>query len=701
MKTHGIITTGKKVLITAVTIAAIGMSAGKSTASGLLIADGGFGGVLEIVEHDVKVTINNGIAVTKVTQVFKNTEKRQVEALYTFPVPKGASVANFSMWINGKEMIGEVLEKKKAREIYNSYKRKKRDPGLLEQVDYKTFEMRIFPIAAGAEQKVEITYYQEMDFDHDWVNYVYPLATTTRAGLDAKTKGKFAITFDIKSEVPIKQLESPSHNGDFVIISHSKSYAQASLETEGGDLNRDVVLACEMKRPRSGIDMITSKESGEDGYFCMTITAGEDLGKLNAGMDYIFLIDISGSMGNDSKLAISKKSVESFVEALDKNDRFDVMTFNIKPNVHFGSLQNATAENITGAVNFMSSQKAKGGTVLDPAMAVAYKYAAPDRTLNVVILSDGMTEQRERRILLDRIKSRPRNARVFCIGVGNDVNRQLLQQIAEDSGGIASFVSRGSNFTRLAEAFRRKLMHPVASDIDITFSGIKVYDIEPKILPNLYYGAPVRIYGRYKGNGKAKVKMIGDIKGVTLAKSKSFNFPAKNNDNPEIERMWAWKRIDGLLKMADRSGNRNAVADQVVALGEMYSIVTEYTSFLVLENDNEYKRWKIKRLNQRRITRDRTAQEKLRDSLDEIRRMASTDIGPQEKNATEPIQQIANNTPTTQNPQFSQPQQTSRNSNRSSRRSRGLRMPSPGTGPVGIVFLGAAAWLNRRKKKVA
>src|SRR5690349_7920653 len=91
-------------------------------AAGLLIADGGFGGVLEIKEHDVKVSLNNGVAVTTVTQVFQNTEERQVEALYAFPVPKGASVSNFSMWIAGKEMVGEVLEKKRAREIYNSYK---------------------------------------------------------------------------------------------------------------------------------------------------------------------------------------------------------------------------------------------------------------------------------------------------------------------------------------------------------------------------------------------------------------------------------------------------------------------------------------------------------------------------------------------------------------------------------------------------
>ena len=159
----------------AVAVATICLLSAPVLAAGLLIADGGFGGALEIKEQDVKVTINNGVAVTEVEQVFLNKENRVVEALYTFPVPRGASVANFSMWINGKEMIGEVVEKERARQIYDSYKQQRRDPGLLEQVDYKRFEMRIFPIAAGAEQRVKIAYYQELDFDHDQATYVYPL----------------------------------------------------------------------------------------------------------------------------------------------------------------------------------------------------------------------------------------------------------------------------------------------------------------------------------------------------------------------------------------------------------------------------------------------------------------------------------------------------------------------------------------------
>ncbi|OGV42060.1 MAG: hypothetical protein A2X46_05780 [Lentisphaerae bacterium GWF2_57_35] len=330
--------------------------------AGLLIADGGLGGVLEIKEHDVQVTINNGIAVTKVTQIFQNTENRQVEALYTFPVPRGASVANFSMWINGKEMVGEVVEKKRARQIYESYKQKRVDPGLLEQTDYKTFEMRIFPINAGAEQKVEIAYYQELDFDHDWATYVYPLATVTRKDIQSQVKGKFAFNIEIKSAIPLAEVESPSHGNAFVVAQHTPEYFQAALETTGGSLARDVVLACRPSRPKTGLDLVASKTGGEDGYFTLSLTAGEDLAKLDEGMDYVFVLDISGSMGDDGKLALSRGSINAFIEELQAGDRFEVLTFNMQPSALFNALE-AVSTNAQGrAAEFLASQTARGRT---------------------------------------------------------------------------------------------------------------------------------------------------------------------------------------------------------------------------------------------------------------------------------------------------------------------------------------------------
>ncbi|MEJ2156144.1 MAG: VIT domain-containing protein [Desulfobacteraceae bacterium] len=669
-------------------------------AAGLLIADGGFGGVLEIKEHDVKVTINNGIAVTTVTQIFHNTEKRQVEALYTFPVPKHASVSNFSMWINGKEMVGEVLEKQRARQIYNSYKRRRKDPGLLEQVDYKRFEMRIFPIAANADQRVQITYYQELGVDHDDVTYVYPLATVTRGNLDTRTIGRFAFQLEAKSAIPITALTSPSHDGDMVVVDHSDSYKLASLEQKSGSLANDIVIHYGLSRPRSGIDLITSKTPGDDGFFYLTVTAGKELAALDMGMDYVFLLDISGSMANSNKLPISRRSLGAFINELDVKDRFEVMTFNIQPNTVFNQLRGASAEAKSEATSFLASQAARGGTILAPALTTAYKYGDPDRPLNVVILSDGMTEQKERHILLDLINQRPSHARVFCIGIGNEINRPLLEQLAEDSGGLAAFISGGDDFQRQAKAFRRKLMRPAAANLDLRFDGIEVYDVVPPKLPNLYFGSPVRVYGRYRSAGEARVTLTGQVQGREMKQSARLPFPKKDLSSPEIERMWAQKQIDQLLKTADRQNNRPAVADEVIRLGETYSIVTEYTSFLVLENDAEYQRWKIERRNRSRLQRDRAAQDERQRTLDALREKAMQGIGPQPKLAKADPQRPPAVTSAVPSPQ-QRPQPTRQpapSPDAGRRQNRGFDLDF-GSGPVGPLFVGLALWMRRRKNR--
>jgi len=636
---------GRRVAAALLALATLLGFAGSAHAAGLLVAEGGFGGVLEIEEHSVVVTINNGIAVTEVTQVFRNTEERQVEALYTFPVPSGASVADFSMWIGGKEMVGEVVEKERARKIYDSYKRVRRDPGLLEQVDYKTFEMRIFPIGPRAEQRVRIVYYQELDFDDDWATYVYPLATTTGKSVDSRTRGRFALTLDVVSEVPIVELASPSHGDGFAVVKHGANHAQASLETSGGDLSRDVVLAYHLSRPHTGLDLVASKQPGEDGFFMFTLTAGDELGGNPDGMDYVFILDISGSMNDEGKLGLSRRSLAAFVRELGDDDRFELLTFNVAAENLFRELRRADGASKAEAEAFLGRQRARGGTVLEPAIRAAYRYKDADRSLNVVILSDGMTEQSERRILIRLIGERPSGTRVFAIGVGNDVNRPLLAQLAEDAGGLAAFISRGDDFERQARAFRRKLLRPAATNLEIVPAGGGIYDVEPQRLPSLYHGMPIRIYGRYRIPGPLTLEVRGDLAGEVFENTLHVDLPGDEADNPEIERMWAWHRVQRLLREADRGGSRQEVRDEIVRLGEAFSIVTEYTSFLVLENEAEYQRWKIERRNALRVERDRAKQQRVRDELQALRKRAQIDLGPIARETAVDDQQPANPTP--------------------------------------------------------
>lgn len=682
-------------------------------AAGLLIASGPFGGKLKVEEHTVKVTVNNGIAVTEVTQIFRNLEDRQVEALYSFPVPKGATVSNFSMWIQGKEMIGEVVEKKRARQIYESYKERRVDPGLLEQVDFKTFEMRIFPIGPKAEQKVVLTYYQELDIDNDWISYVYPLETVAVAGLESKTSSKFSLNMEILSEVPITEMKSSSHRNDFAINKISENYYHASLEVKEGDLNKDVTLSCHLERPKTGVDLITSKTSGEDGYFYLTIMSGEDNDKINTGSDYVFVLDISGSMSDEGKLDYSSKTIRAFISLLGEKDRFELITFNTMPQPLFNKLTSPSVDTTDQINNALMKITARGGTSIEPALALAYKYATKEKNLNIVILSDGIDQASYPKSLIDQMKnnSSAQNARTFCIGVGNEINKSLLQRIADESGGLAAFISRGDDFSKCADLFFKKLTMPIAKNVSINIEGVEAYDIYPKKLPDLYHGYPIRVYGRYKGNGSCQVKFTADFLNKQFSKSLTMDFPKKDDSNSEIERMWAFKKLDSLVNEIPENSQDHKNINEIVRLGEAYSIVSEYTSFLVLENNEEFKRWNIERRNVLRVTRDNKAIQATREKMDDLRKNMANNLGPakekNEKERSEKEKQVEDNLIITNKNQSTstpitptQSNNTSDESRTQNRNSRNFSGGGGGSGPVNpLILFGAIGLYLRRKKK--
>jgi Ca-activated chloride channel family protein len=393
-------------------------------------------------------------------------------------------------------------------------------------------------------------------------------------------------------------------------------------------------------------------------------------------MDYVFVLDVSGSMANDGKLRLGVDSLAAFVETLGADDRFELLTFNIAPMKHFQSLVAPNAAAKAGAREYLGSQQARGGTVLRPALEAAYRYRDPDRTLNVVVLSDGLTEQAEQRELVELIAQRPPGTRVFCLGVGNDVNQPLLRQLAEESGGLAAFISHGDDFQRQAQAFRRKLQHPAATGVKITIEGGDIYDVEPAVLPNLYHGAPVRLYARYRKPGRATLRVAADLMGQPLSQSFPIELPEQEDDNPQIERMWAFRRVQRLLDDGRRAGTVDTA--EVVRLCEAYSIASEYASFIVLENDAEYQRWKIERRNAARVERDERALEAVRQKLEGMRRKAEQQVGPIEPDARpSPAPAAASQSPTIQQTQ------TSRSVPTQSRR--GFDLPAPRRGGGGAI----------------
>ena len=243
-------------------------------------------------------------------------------------------------------------------------------------------------------------------------------------------------------------------------------------------------------------------------------------------------------------------------------------------------------------------------------------------------------------------------------------------------------------------------MRPFATNLQLEFSGVVLTELEPPVMPNLYFGAPVRVYGRYRGEGPGDITIRGSMQGVEFKETARLEFPKSDDANPEINRLWAWHRIHSLLKEADRKGDRSAAIPQIVRLGEEFSIATEYTSFIVLENDAEYQRWKIARKNLASIGSDRHLQAKRREQLDAIRNKALSEIGP-EAAARQPIstpvvqmasaRQAVSPAPTIP-PAPPQPE-------RPPKQSRSADFHVPGSSPVGPIGVLLAGWFLRRKQR--
>lgn len=562
---------------------------------------------LAIESQKVEVQINNGVALTTVTQVFRNDSPQPLEALYVFPVPREASVSNFSLWIDGKEVIGEVLERQRAREIYRQVTQvERKDPGLLEQVSHKRFEMRVFPVPAQGTQKIQIAYYQPIDYDSGIGTYVYPLEMNKEAA--GTLLKEFSVLVDVTSDIPLKRIYSPSH-GDAVVSADLKpGRYRASLEQAKGNLDRDFVLVYELERERMGIQMISSRDKGGDGYFMLLVTPGAPFDEPQKQVNVTFVLDTSGSMANENRLSVARQAVVEGLGLLREQDTFNIVAFNIAPTSFAEGPVPANQANRQRAVEFLKRQNPRGSTDLVPALERAFQFQKPDARNAVLLLSDGdATDVDNHAPFLTSLRRQNRQARVFTFGVGNEVNRPLLDRLAVETGGLADYLSNQDEVGRKIRLMQAKLAAPAAENLNVRFDGIDVYDLAPERIPNLYRGQQLVLLGRYKGTGDAKLTITGEFLGKPETLSATLAFPSADLDNPQIQRMWAWRKVDSLTARVREQGESPGLKKEIVDLGTRYSIVTPYTAFLVLENEAEYQRFSIERHNARRIESERTA----------------------------------------------------------------------------------------------
>ncbi len=539
---------------------------------------------LELRNIQVNTKITGQSATTSMDQVFYNPSRNQLQGYYYFPIPKDASIDHFSMFINGKETEGELLDAAKAKKIYEDIVRRMQDPALLEYTDHAMFRVRIFPIQPRSEQRVKLTYSQTLEKDNGTIEYPFPFKhqLMTQAAI-----GQASFKIDIKSTGKLKTIYCPTHEVEI----NRKGDQSATIGYEGKAIKStdDFKLYYSTDNSDVGISMLNYNDGSEDGFFFLNISPGFAKNQKVIEKDIVFVQDCSGSMAGE-KMEQARKALQFCVANLNEGDRFNIIRFSTEANSLFESPLKAGSSNLAKANEYIKRLKPIGGTNIDEALAMALAGKKDtNRPYFIVFMTDGkptLGETNSDALLAKVKKSNTDNTRIFTFGIGTELNTHLLDKLTEMTNAYRTYVLPDEDIEVKVSNFYTKVSSPMLTDLKLDFGkNISVSQVYPKSLPDLFKGATLSLLGRYNGKGKSTITLTGKVNGKTEKFTYDLAFSDKETSHEFIPPIWGARTVGYLLDQVRLHGESKEVKDEITRLAKKYGIITPYTSYLILEDE--------------------------------------------------------------------------------------------------------------------
>lgn len=552
---------------------------------------------LEVRFATVHARITDQVAVTTVDEEFFNPNPARLEGTFLFPVPQGAQLDRFSLESDGQKVEAELLAADKARGIYEDIVRKLRDPALLEYAGREVFKVRIFPIEPNSPKRVTLSYTQLLKADAGLIGYALPLGTEKYS---AKPIPNVSVQVELETQRPLRTVYSPSHQVE--VRRHGPHRATAGYEARDVQPDTDFALYFAPEKDAIGVNLMTHRAAGEDGYFLLLASPGAaEKAQPVLPKDVAFVLDTSGSMAGE-KIEQARKALRFCVENLNDGDRFEIIRFSTEVEPLFNDLVTATKVNREKAAAFIRDLKAMGGTAIDDALrkALALRSGTPD-TLErrphpagvpfvVIFLTDGRptignTDENE---IIAHVKREAGPTRIFCFGLGTDVNTHLLDQITEATRAVSQYVLPEEDIEVKVSNFFAKIRDPVLANPTLAFTGdVRLAKLYPSPLPDLFRGDQLVLVGRYSGSGAATAVLAGTVNGTPSRFSYDVNFPSQASEHEFIPRLWATRRVGYLLDEIRLHGENAELKDEITDLARHYGIVTPYTAYLIHEDETQ------------------------------------------------------------------------------------------------------------------
>jgi Ca-activated chloride channel family protein len=542
-------------------------------------------GAYAVKNVTIDATVRDQVAEVQLSQVFRNLSSRDMEVTYVFPVPADATITNFVLLVDGKELTGKMYPKDEARRIYESIVRSKKDPAVLEYVGYGALQTSVFPLPANGERKVTLKYTQVCRRDREATEFVLPLAT---GKLSSQPIEELKATVRIESKGRLKSVYSPTFS---VNVDRPGDNAAVARVVQNHVVPADDFrLLWTLSDKPIGATIFSYKPSdNEDGYFLML--ASPDVQVADAKVtskSVVFVIDRSGSMAG-KKIEQARNALKFVLNNLRDGDTYNIVAYDSNVQTFKPELQRYDSETRLEAQRYVDAIFDGGSTNIDGALKRAFELVGDGgKPSYILFLTDGLPtagETNPAAIAANAKNANRMKARLFSFGVGFDVNARLLDQLSTENFGASEYVRPNEDIEAAVSKFYSKMTSPVLTDVKLELSGAESSRLYPSTMPDLFAGGQVIIVGRYRTPGDTTIRLRGKVGD----REQTFEFPAKlaaksgDETYAFVEKLWATRRVGEIINELDLKGKNQELLDELVRLSTKHGILTPYTAFLADE----------------------------------------------------------------------------------------------------------------------
>jgi Ca-activated chloride channel family protein len=566
----------------------------------IVMDDEGVVSDLPLENTEAVITVDGSIQLVTVRQEYGNPYSHPIEAVYVFPLPESGAVYSMDMEIGDRTIQGEIKERQEAQRIYDDAISQGRTAALLEQERPNIFTQTVGNILPGDNIIIEIKYAAPVGYNDGTWEVVYPMVVGPRFNPDGVSDADritpeivpegtrsgydIQLSLTLNPGLPIREFESQNHAVSTEIRNDDKLFVQLSREHEIP--NRDFVFTYRTAGDDIGAGVV-SHNGDLGGHFMLMLEpdAEVDPGDI-APKEIFFVVDNSGSMSGQP-MEVAKETVRQFVRGMNPDDSFQIMKFSETASSMSRAPLKNTSANVARGISYIDSMSGMGGTMMIEGVRACVGYPEdPERMRYIIFLTDGYIGN-EAEILSELRTTLGEHTRLFSIGVGSSTNRYLIEGLAEEGRGYATYIGLDQDPKSAVEDIFNKINNPYLVDIEIDWGNLDVTEVYPREIRDLYDGEPLVVTGRYGESGRDEITITGTLNGRSWERTMNVRL-VSSGGTEAADRLWARRKIHHLNRLVLDSGFRGKPSDglieQIIGVSLDYSVLCEQTAFVAVDS---------------------------------------------------------------------------------------------------------------------